>query len=78
METARTAPSSYPSEAGNGGHRQGDPNSADRLFSYSAMTECDEHDVKLLRVLTDRGSEFYRNPERHQYELYLAVEDIDH
>jgi hypothetical protein len=33
---ARTAPSSYPSEAGNGGHRQGDPKSADRLFPYSA------------------------------------------
>jgi transposase InsO family protein len=36
------------------------------------------HDVKLLRVLTDRGSEFCGNPERHEYELYLAVEDIDH
>jgi hypothetical protein len=38
----------------------------------------EEHDVKLLRVLTDRGSEFCGNPERHEYELYLAVEDIDH
>ena len=36
------------------------------------------HDVKLLRVLTDRGSEYCGNPERHEYELYLAVEDIDH
>ena len=35
-------------------------------------------DVKLLRVLTDRGSEYCGNPERHEYELYLAVEDIDH
>ena len=26
----------------------------------------------------DRGSEFCGNPERHEYELYLAVEDIDH
>ena len=34
--------------------------------------------VKILRVLPDRGSEFYGNPERHEYELYLAVEDIDH
>jgi hypothetical protein len=25
-----------------------------------------------------RGSEFCGNPERHEYELYLAVEDIDH
>jgi transposase InsO family protein len=37
----------------------------------------EEHDVKLLRVLTDRGSEYCGNPERHEYELYLAVED-DH
>jgi len=29
-------------------------------------------------VLTDRGSEFGGNPERHKYELYFAVEDIDH
>ena len=28
--------------------------------------------------LGDRGSEFCGNPERHEYELYLAVEDIDH
>jgi hypothetical protein len=28
-------------------------------------------------VLTDRGSEYCGNPERHEYELYLAVEDID-
>ena len=30
------------------------------------------------RVLTDRGTEFCGNPERHEYELYLALEDIDH
>ena len=38
----------------------------------------EEHDAKLLRVLTDRGSEYCGNPERHEYERYLAVEDIDH
>jgi transposase InsO family protein len=38
----------------------------------------EECDVKLLRVLTDRGSEYCGNPERHEYELYLAIEDIDH
>ena len=36
------------------------------------------HEVKLLRILTIRGSEYCGNPERHEYELYLAVEDIDH
>ena len=38
----------------------------------------ESHDVNLLRVLTDRRSEFSGNPERHEYALYLAVEDIDH
>ena len=31
-----------------------------------------------MRVLTDRGTEYCGNPEHHEYELYLAVEDIDH
>src|SRR5689334_21615629 len=38
----------------------------------------DDHDLRLCRVLTDRGTEYCGNPERHEYELYLAVEDIDH
>ena len=38
----------------------------------------DAHDLKLPRVLTDHGSEHCGNPERYEYELYLAVEDIDH
>jgi hypothetical protein len=29
-------------------------------------------------VLTDRGTEYCGNPEHHEYELYLAVENIDH
>jgi transposase InsO family protein len=45
----------------------------DRVLPFFA-----EHEVALLRMLTDRGSEFCGNPEHHQYELYLAVEDIDH
>lgn len=34
--------------------------------------------VPLLRVLTDRGSEYVGNLEQHEYELYLALENIDH
>lgn len=36
------------------------------------------HEIPLLRVLTDRGSEYCGNPERHEFELYLAIENIDH
>ncbi len=38
----------------------------------------EDHDIRLSRVLTDRGTEYCGSPERHEYELYLAVEDIDH
>src|ERR1700736_2014133 len=37
----------------------------------------DEHSIRLSRVLTDRGPEFCGR-ESHEYELYLAVVDIDH
>src|SRR5213080_4992290 len=51
------------------------PITAADLLNDRVLPFFDEHDVKLLRVLTDRGSEFCGNPERHEYELYLAVED---
>lgn len=38
----------------------------------------DEQEIRILRVLTDRGTEYCGNREHHEYELYLAVEDIDH
>jgi transposase InsO family protein len=38
----------------------------------------EEHEIPLLRVLTDRGTEFCGQREHHEYELYLAVENIDH
>src|SRR5262245_64780644 len=53
------------------------PITAADLLNDRVLPFFEEHDVKLLRVLTDRGSEFCGNPERHEYELYLAVEDID-
>jgi hypothetical protein len=38
----------------------------------------DEHDIPLLRILTDRGTEFNGRAENHEYELYLQIENIDH
>ena len=38
----------------------------------------DEHGLRVDRVLTDRGTEFCGAHDRHEYELYLAVENIDH
>jgi transposase InsO family protein len=38
----------------------------------------EEQEIPLLRVLTDRGTEYCGAAETHEYQLYLAVEDIDH
>ena len=54
------------------------PITAADLLNDRVLPFFEEQGVRLLRVLTDRGTEYCGNPERHQYELYLAVEDIDH
>jgi hypothetical protein len=38
----------------------------------------EENSIPLLRILTDRGTEFKGKPEHHEYELYLSLEGIDH
>jgi hypothetical protein len=38
----------------------------------------EEQQIPLLRVLTDRGTEFKGRPENHEYELYLHIEGIEH
>jgi transposase InsO family protein len=54
------------------------PITAADLLNDRVIPFFDRHDIPLSRVLTDRGTEYCGNHERHQYELYLAVEDIDH
>lgn len=38
----------------------------------------EQHDLRLLRILTDRGTEYCGVRDQHEYQLYLAIEDIDH
>jgi transposase InsO family protein len=38
----------------------------------------EEQQIPLLRVLTDRGTEFKGKREHHEYELYLHIEGIEH
>jgi len=54
------------------------PITAADLLNDRVVPFFDDQEIKLSRVLTDRGTEYCGNPERHEYELYLAVEDIDH
>ncbi len=48
------------------------------LLNDRVLPFFEEHGVPLLRILTDRGSEYCGNREYHEYELYLQVEGIEH
>ena len=54
------------------------PLTAADLLNDRAVPFFEEHAIPPGRMLTDRGTEYCGNPEGHEYELYLAVEDIDH
>ena len=53
------------------------PITAAEILNDRVVPFYDEHGIRLSRMLTDRGTEFCGN-QSHEYELYLAVEDIDH
>src|SRR5258708_9163236 len=48
------------------------------LLNDRVLPFFDEQQIPLLRVLTDRGTEYKGKPEHHEYELYLNVEGIEH
>jgi transposase InsO family protein len=53
------------------------PVTAADLLNDRVLPFFEQHEISLSRVLTDRGTE-YCGTDSHEYELYLAVEDIDH
>ncbi|RUM65758.1 MAG: IS481 family transposase [Sulfurospirillum sp.] len=48
------------------------------LLNDRVLPFYEEQDIKLLRMLTDRGTEYKGSREHHEYELYLSIEDIEH
>jgi transposase InsO family protein len=54
------------------------PLTAADLVNDRVVPFFEAHGIGLLRMLTDRGTEYCGHPERHEYQLYLALEDIDH
>ena len=48
------------------------------LLNDRVLPFFEQHDIPLLRVLTDRGTEYCGKREDHEYELYLSIEDIAH
>jgi transposase InsO family protein len=53
------------------------PLTAADLLNDRVVPFFEANGIELLRMLTDRGTE-YCGAQRHEYELYLALEDIDH
>jgi transposase InsO family protein len=48
------------------------------LLNDRVLPFFEEYGMSLIRMLTDRGTEFCGKVEQHDYELYLAVNDIEH
>jgi hypothetical protein len=48
------------------------------LLNDRVLPFYEQQRVPLLRILTDRGTEFCGQREHHEFQLYLAIEDIDH
>jgi transposase InsO family protein len=48
------------------------------LLNDRVLPWYEQQGVPLLRILTDRGSEFCGRLEHHAYQLFLSIENIDH
>jgi transposase InsO family protein len=48
------------------------------LLNDRVLPFYEQHQLPLLRILTDRGTEYCGKAETHDYQLYLAINDIEH
>jgi len=48
------------------------------LGSFTIKEDAESEGIPLLRILTDRGTEYCGKPDHHAFQLYLGIEDIDH
>ncbi len=54
------------------------PITAADLLNDKVLPMFEAHELPMLRILTDRGTEYCGKPEQHDYQLYLAINDIEH
>ena len=54
------------------------PITAADLLNDKVLPFYEQHQLPLLRILTDRGTEYCGKAESHDYQLYLAINDIEH
>ena len=48
------------------------------LLNDKVIPFFEDYDLPILRILTDRGTEFCGKPDTHDYQLFLALNDIEH
>lgn len=54
------------------------PITAADLLNDRVLPFYESQGLPVLRILTDRGTEYCGKVEQHDYQLYLAINDIDH
>lgn len=54
------------------------PITAADLLNDKVLPFYEAHQIPILRILTDRGTEYCGKIEQHDYQLYLAINDIEH
>ena len=54
------------------------PITAADLLNDRVLPFHDEHDLPVLRIMTDRGTEYCGRVDKHDFQLLLAINDIDH
>lgn len=54
------------------------PSTAADLLNDRVLPFYEAQGLPMLRILTDRGTEYCGKVEQHDYQLYLAINDIDH
>mgnify|MGYP000642566701 CR=1 FL=1 len=47
------------------------------MLNDKVLPYFEQYDLPMLRILTDRGTEYCGRVDHHDYQLYLAINDID-
>ena len=48
------------------------------LLNDKVLPLFESHDMSIIRMLTDRGTEYCGKVDKHDYQLFLAINDIEH
>ena len=54
------------------------PITAADMLNDKVLPYMEEHELPVLRILTDRGTEYCGRKDKHDFQLFLAVNEIEH